>query len=183
MRGTNEPRSRPCRPINVTCWRATGKLLKKNYHLGYAHRGEREKGQGEGQGEGQGRERGQRRVPSSIQEKMPQKPKMPTKLRQLRDATPGGSAALCCASREIKQSWREKCVVRAYMHVYVCVCVCVIVNKLQRDRRHTQISMHCTLKRKRNHKQKKGETKNEIGRKQKLTLCCIFRGIFPPFPP
>lgn len=112
MLGTKGPRSRPCRPINVTCWCATGKLLKKNYHLGYAHR----------QG---AREKGQRRVPSSIQEKMPQKPKMPTKLRQLRDATLC-SATLCCASREIKQSWREKCVV-ALLCVHACVCMCLPV--------------------------------------------------------
>lgn len=106
------------------------KTIKKELSPGLRTQGGRGKRDRERDRE---RERGQRRVPSSIQEKMPQKPKMPTKLRQLRDATPCGSAALCCASREIKQSWREKCVVRAYMHVYVCVCV--IVNKLQRDRR------------------------------------------------
>lgn len=133
------------------------KTIKKELSPGL--RTQRGEGRGTGRGTGKGRG-GQRRVPSSIQEKMPQKPKMPTKLRQLRDATPGGSAALCCASREIKQSWREKCVVRAYMHVYVCVCV--IVNKQQRDIRHTQISMHCTLKRKRNHKQKKEKPKTKL---------------------
>lgn len=161
MRGTNGPRSRPCRPINVTCWRATGKLLKKNYHLGYAHREERGKGQGEGQGEGQGKGEGAASCAIVNSRENATKAQNADEVAAIKRCHTRRQCrvVLRLAGNQAKLAGK---MCRSCVHACVCVCVCVIVNKLQRDRRHTQISMHCTAKRKRNHKQKKEKPKTKL---------------------
>lgn len=135
MLGTKGPRSRPCRPINVTCWCATGKLLKKNYHLGYAHRQGRDGGKGRGKGEGAA----SCAIVNSRENAT--KAENADEVAAIKRCHTMHHATLCCASREIKQSWRQKCVV-ALLCVHACVCVCVCNCKQSTGRRDTHTNFY-----------------------------------------